>query len=50
MVSMNLRKKITLTLSLPFPKKHKLLEGLFKKSSTKQLVFDSHVPVMCVHE
>lgn len=39
-----------LDLIITIPKKHKLLEGLFKKSSTKQLVFDSHVPVMCVHE
>lgn len=39
-----------LDLIVTIPKKHKLLEGLFKKSSTKQLVFQSHVPVMCVHE
>ena len=37
-------------LLITIPKKHKLLEGLFKKSSTKQLVTQSHVPVMCVHE
>lgn len=39
-----------LDLIISIPKKHKLLEGLFKKSSTRQLVFESHVPVMCVHE
>jgi nucleotide-binding universal stress UspA family protein len=39
-----------LDLIIAIPKKHKLLEGLFKKSSTRQLVFESHVPVMCVHE
>ena len=39
-----------LDLLIAIPKKHKLLDGLFKKSSTKQLVFESHVPVMCVHE
>ena len=39
-----------LDLLIAIPKKHKLLEGLFKKSSTRQLVFESHVPVMCVHE
>jgi len=39
-----------LDLVIAIPKKHKLLEGLFKKSSTKQLVFESRVPVMCVHE
>jgi len=37
-------------LLITIPKKHKLLEGLFKPSSTKQLVTRSHVPVMCVHE
>jgi nucleotide-binding universal stress UspA family protein len=39
-----------LDLLITIPKKHKLLEGLFKPSSTKQLVTQSHVPVMCVHE
>lgn len=39
-----------LDLLIAIPKKHKLLAGLFKPSSTKQLVTQSHVPVMCVHE
>lgn len=39
-----------LDLIIAIPKKHKLLDGLFKPSSTKQLVFESRVPVMCVHE
>jgi nucleotide-binding universal stress UspA family protein len=42
--------KNNLDLIIAIPKKHKLLEGLFKKSATKQLVFESHVPVMCIHE
>ncbi len=42
--------KNNLDLVISIPKKHKLLEGLFKTSSTKQLVFQSHIPVMCVHE
>ena len=42
--------KNNLDLIITIPKKHKLLEGLFKPSSTKQLVFEAHVPVMCVHE
>ncbi len=42
--------KNNLDLIITIPKKHKLLEGLFKPSSTKQLVFQSHVPVMCIHE
>lgn len=39
-----------LDLVIAIPKKHKLLEGIFKPSSTKQLIFQSHVPVMCIHE
>lgn len=42
--------KNNLDLIMAIPKKHKLLEGIFKPSSTRQLVFESHVPVMCVHE
>ena len=42
--------KNNIDLLIAIPKKHKLLEGLFKPSSTKQLVFQSHVPVLCVHE
>jgi nucleotide-binding universal stress UspA family protein len=39
-----------LDLIIAIPKKHKLLQGIFRPSSTRQLVFESHVPVMCVHE
>jgi nucleotide-binding universal stress UspA family protein len=42
--------KNNLDLIIAIPKKHNLIEGLFRSSSTKQLVFESHVPVMCVHE
>ncbi len=35
---------------ITIPKKHGLLEGLFKESHTKQLAFHSHVPLMCIHE
>jgi len=42
--------KHNIDLIIAIPKKHKLLDGLFKKSSTRQLVFETHVPVMCVHE
>ena len=28
---------------IAIPKKYKLLEGLFRKSSAKQLVFESHI-------
>jgi nucleotide-binding universal stress UspA family protein len=42
--------KNNIDLLITIPKKHKLLDNLFKPSSTKQLVTQSHVPVMCVHE
>lgn len=42
--------KNNLDLVVAIPKKHKLLEGMFRNSNTKQLIFQSHVPVMCVHE
>lgn len=42
--------KNNLDLVIVIPKKHKRLEILFKTSSSKQLVFQSHVPVLCVHE
>ena len=42
--------KNNLDLLITIPKKHKLLDGLFKPSSTKQLVVQSHIPVMCIHE
>jgi nucleotide-binding universal stress UspA family protein len=41
--------KNNLDIIITIPKKHKLLEGIFKTASTKQLVFQSHIPVMCVH-
>jgi nucleotide-binding universal stress UspA family protein len=39
-----------LDLIIAVPKKHKLLEGMFRQSSTRQLIFQSQVPVMCIHE
>lgn len=39
-----------LDLLIAIPKKHRLLDGLFKPSSTRQLVKGSHIPVMCIHE
>jgi nucleotide-binding universal stress UspA family protein len=32
------------------PKKHKLLEGLFHKSSSKELVTHAHIPILSIHE
>lgn len=42
--------KNNLDLIIAIPKKHKLLEGIFSASSTRQLVYQSNVPVMCIHE
>lgn len=41
--------KNNLDLIITIPKKHKLLDGIFKKSSTKQLIYHSHIPVMSLH-
>ena len=42
--------KNNLDLIISIPKQHKLVDKLFKKTSTRQLVYQSHVPVMCIHE
>ncbi len=42
--------KNNLDLVISIPKKHRLLDSLFQKSTSKKLVFESHVPVMCIHE
>jgi len=42
--------KNDLDLVITIPKKHKLLEGLFRKNHTKDLIIHSHLPFMCVHE
>lgn len=42
--------KNNLDLIITIPKKHRLLDQVFKTSSSKQLVYQAHVPVMCVHE
>ncbi|OSZ77064.1 hypothetical protein CAP36_11620 [Chitinophagaceae bacterium IBVUCB2] len=39
-----------LDLIIAIPKKHKLLDGIFNPSTTKQLIFQSHIPVMCLHQ
>jgi K+-sensing histidine kinase KdpD len=31
------------------PRKHNLLESLFQKSHSKELVFHSHIPILSVH-
>lgn len=32
------------------PKKHNLLEKVFRRSQTKELVFHTHIPILCIHE
>lgn len=32
------------------PKKHGLLEKIFKRSHTQELIFHTHTPVLCIHE
>lgn len=32
------------------PKKHKLLDKIFRRSYTKELVYHTHIPVLCIHE
>ena len=32
------------------PKKHRLLEKIFRRSHTKELVYHTHIPVLCIHE
>ena len=42
--------KNKLDLVITIPKKHKLIESFFRKSHTKDLIFHSHLPIMCVHQ
>ncbi len=32
------------------PKKHKLMDKIFRRSHTKELVYHTHIPVLCIHE
>ncbi|MEO5891938.1 MAG: universal stress protein [Ferruginibacter sp.] len=32
------------------PKRHKLLEKIFRRSHTNELVYHTHIPVLCIHE
>lgn len=36
-------------LIVSFPKKHSLLERVFEKSTTRELIHHTHIPLMCVH-
>lgn len=43
-------KKNDLNLIITIPKKHKLLDSLFQRSHTKDLIFHAHLPILCIHE
>ena len=32
------------------PKKHTLVEKIFRRSQTKELVYHTHIPILCIHE
>lgn len=32
------------------PKKHKLIDKIFRRSHTNELVYHTHIPVLCIHE
>ncbi|NDB53608.1 MAG: universal stress protein, partial [Chitinophagaceae bacterium] len=39
-----------LDLVITIPKKHSVVERIFKGTSSKQLIYHSNVPIACVHE
>ena len=41
--------KNDLDLIITFPKKHSLLERFFEKSTTRELIHETHIPIMCLH-
>jgi nucleotide-binding universal stress UspA family protein len=42
--------KNCLDLLITIPKRHRLIERLFQRNHTKDLIFQSHIPIMCIHE
>lgn len=41
--------KNDLDLLITLPKKHSMLERFFEKSITRQLIHETHIPIMCIH-
>ena len=39
-----------LDLVIAIPKKHKMIEKLFRRNHTKEIIFQSHIPLLCIHE
>jgi nucleotide-binding universal stress UspA family protein len=42
--------KVQAEMVMIIPRKHNLLERIFKSSQTKKLAFHSHVPMLCIHD
>ena len=40
----------SIDLIITIPKKHGLIDSLFKRSHTKMLAFHSHVPLLVIHD
>lgn len=47
---MDFAEKNQIDLLIVLPRRHNLLEAIFHKSHTKQLVLHSHIPVMSIHQ
>ena len=41
--------KNDLDLVITLPKKHNMLERFFEKSTTRELIHETHIPIMCIH-
>ena len=41
--------KNDLDLLITLPKKHSMLERFFEKSTTRELIHEAHIPIMCIH-
>ena len=41
--------KNDLDLVITLPKKHSMLERFFEKSITRELIHETHIPIMCIH-
>ena len=42
--------KNCLDLLITIPKKHKLIQRLFNRSQSEEIIFQSHIPILCIHE
>jgi nucleotide-binding universal stress UspA family protein len=42
--------KNNIDLIITLPKKHSVLERLFEKSTTRELIHQTKIPMMCIHQ